>query len=225
MSTSEQNRPSLCWSCKENEATVPYMVGPRATLVCPRCREWLTARDELDQLLRDNMDLEEAGRVDEVLHRLATFVEAHAHQDQDLQFRGRIAHHRAMTLFDAQRFAEAETACADWARLGFANVWERWEHGFETARTLRALERPREALAALEDALSEEDGRFLDIAEKLELIVDLSDELGQPVDPKWGPFVQRVAAAYGIELESQPLLGKRVRQLAEAVRDKLPIQR
>lgn len=213
---------SLCWSCKENVATISYSVAHRTTWVCPRCRDWLVVRDELDQVLRDNMDLEAAGRVDEALQRLDAFVEAHAHQDHDLRFQRRIAHHRVMTLFDAGRYVEAEAACVSWGRMGFADAHEFVEHGFEMARTLRALQRPGEARAVLETALQHAKAPYLAIAEKLELLENLGNDDGLPPDPKWAALVQDVANAYGAELQAHASLGKTMRDLVEAIRDKLP---
>lgn len=222
MSTANDDQAQICWSCKERAATVAYFVGQKSTMVCPRCQQWLTSRSELEQLLRDNLELEDEGRIDEALQRLDAFVKAHAGIDRDLQFQRQIAHHRAMMLIDAERYVEAESACTAWAQLGFANAWERWEHGFEAARMLRALGRLQEALSTLENAMTHEDGMFLAASEKLELLVDLADELGQPVNPKWQRLAQSVANAYGVELEPHAVLSQTIRRLAEAIRDKLP---
>jgi hypothetical protein len=215
--------PRICWSCKENEATESFTYAGRPTRVCARCREWLEARDELEHLLRNNMDLEDRGQIDEALRRLDAFMAAKQHCDHDFRFARQVSHHRAMTLFDAERYAEAEQACAAWAQLGFAKDWERWEHGYETAQTLDALGRPREALSVLEDALSHQDTFFIGAAEKLVALVDLSDKLGQPVDQKWQSLAEVVAKAYGVEIPSRGSLGETFRALAEMIRDMLPL--
>ena len=192
--------------------------------VCARCREWLEARDELENILRNNMELEERGQIDEALGALDAFMAAKQHCDRDFRFARRVAHFRAMTLFDAERHAAAERACAAWAQLGFANVWERWAHGYETAQTLDALGRPQEALSALEDALTHRDQLFLGAADKLVALVDLSEKLGQPVDPKWQSLADAVAEEYGVEMPTRDSLGETIRVLAETIRDMLPVR-
>lgn len=224
MQQSSQETPHTCWSCKENEATESFTYAGRPTLVCARCREWLEARDELENVLRNNMDLEERGQIDEALACLDAFMEAHRHCDHDLQFARRVAHFRAMTLLDAERYAEAEQACAAWAQLGFANAWERREHGYEMAQALDALGRPREALSALEEALAHRDQLFLGAAEKLVALVDLSGKLGQSVDPKWQSVADAVAEAYGVKMPTRDSLGETIRALAEAIREMLPVR-
>src|SRR5262249_24390935 len=72
--------------------------------------------------------------------------------------------------------AEAEQTCEAWAELGLADVGERWMHGHQTAETLDALDRPREAVAVLEDALSYRDPKYLPSAQiPLALLAELSE--------------------------------------------------
>jgi len=127
-----------------------------------------------------------------------------------------------MILADAGRYIEAEHACEAWAQLGFTTVWERWEYGIITAQTLDALGRPREALAVLEDALGHRDPYLLSVGEKLAALVELSEKLGQPVDPKWQSLAEAVAEAYGIEMPARDSLEQRMLALGEMTREMLP---
>src|SRR5262249_39495532 len=162
--------------------------------------------------------LEERGQVDAALACLDAFLNANRDYDHDRQFARRVAHFRAMILFDAGRYTEAERACEAWAQLGFTRTWDRWEHGFETARTLDALGRTREALTVLEDALSHKNPYPFSAPEKLVTLVELSEKLGQPVDPKWRSLAQEVAECYGVEMPKHDSLGKAILALEETVR-------
>src|SRR4051812_25491829 len=125
-------KPQICWSCEKNEATEPFTFGGPTALVCVRCLPWLKARDKLDDVLQQSMELEERGQVDAALACLDAFMEANRDYDYGRQFARRVAEFRAMFLFDAGRYAEAERECEAWGKLGFTGAWDRWEHGFET---------------------------------------------------------------------------------------------
>ncbi|MRG92511.1 hypothetical protein GF068_11310 [Polyangium spumosum] len=217
------DEPELCWSCRENEATDPfaYRGGP-ITLVCARCLEWLRLRDELEQVCSRSLELTELGRFDEALACLDAFSKKSDHCDPSREFARGCARYRAMILCDAGRYAEAEQACEAWAQLGFRSAWERREHGLEKARVLVALGRPREALAAIEEALGHRDTYLLDIGEPLVALVELSGELGQPVDPKWRGLAAAVSEAYGIEMPAHDSLEKIMLALAETTKQLLP---
>jgi tetratricopeptide (TPR) repeat protein len=158
--------------------------------------------------------------VNEELARLDKDLEANRHRtdEEGLAKARRIASFRVSTLFEAGRYAEAEQACQVWAELGFADAWERWDHALETVRTLEALGRPREALAVLEEALGHQDPRYVRSAwECLEALAEISEKLGQPVDPKWGSLAQEVAAAHGLEMPEHEELGKAIVELAKTI--------
>ncbi|WP_282417776.1 hypothetical protein [Polyangium sp. 15x6] len=176
----------------------------------------------MEHVLGQSLELAERGHIDEALERLNAFLEKSRGCDHDRRFARRVAHVRAMILSDAGRYAEAEQACKAWAQLGFTRVSERWEHGFETALALDALGRPREALAALEDALGHRDPYLFSVGEKLVALVELSEKLGQPVDPKWQSLAEAVAEAYGIEMPAHESLAERMLALAEMTREMLP---
>jgi tetratricopeptide (TPR) repeat protein len=168
------------------------------------------------------MELEESGRVDAALACLDAFLEANRDYDYHRGFARTVAESRAMTLNDAGRYAEAERACEAWAQLGFKRVLDRWWHGFETARALDALGRPREALAALEDALSYRDQYLFSADEMLDAFVELSKKLEQPIDPKWRSLAEAVAEAYAVEMPVDESLENIFLALAEATRDMVP---
>jgi tetratricopeptide (TPR) repeat protein len=214
--------PQICWSCEKNEASEPFPYAGHLTLVCARCLPRLKARDELDRVLQQSIELVERGQVDAVLASLDAFLEANRDYDYDRRFARQVAESRAVLLFDAGRYAEAEQACQAWAQLGFTRVLDRWAHGFETARTLDALGRPREALAILENALSYRDQYLFSAAEMLVTLVELSKKLGQPIDPKWRSLAEAVAEAYGVEMPVDESLEKTCLALAEMTREILP---
>lgn len=217
-----EKKPQICWSCEKNEASEPFAYAGHATWVCATCLPWLKARDELDRALRQSMELGERGQVDAALASLDAFLEANRDHDHDRRFARQVAESRAVLLFDAGRYAEAEQACRAWAELGFTRVLDRWAHGFETARTLDALGRPREALAILEDALGYRDPYLFSAGEMLVTLVELSKKLGQPVGPKWRSLAEAVAEAYGVEMPVDASLEGALLALAEMTREILP---
>ena len=226
---SPNEKPQICWSCEKNEATEPFIYGGHTALVCVTCLPWLRARDELEHVLQQSFELEERGQVDAALACLDAFLDANRDYDHDRQFARTVAHYRTTILFDAGRYTEAERACEAWAQLGFTRAWDRWEHGFETARTLDALGRPREALTVLEDALSHQKPYPFSLPEsapeKLVTLVELSEKLGQPVDPKWRSLAEEVAESCGMEMPEHESLGKAILELAEAIRKKEQMRR
>lgn len=163
-------------------------------------------------------DLEGRELYDEALACLDEILEANCHRDHDKWLARSVARDRAMILFDAGRYAEAEQACKAWAELGFEDAGHRWVYGSVTADTLDALGRPREGLAVLEDALSYRDPRDVAITwAYLSELAKLSEKLGQPVDLKWRSFAEEAAAANGVELLEHESLGKAILELAKTI--------
>jgi tetratricopeptide (TPR) repeat protein len=216
------NQPQLCWFCKKRPATVKYThrSGRLTEMVCATCLDRLEVQEEYEYKARDIIHpLEGNEQYDEALAWLDAFLEANRHRDHDRWLARSIASHRANILFDAGRYAEAEQACEAWAELGFADVWERWLHRTVTAQTLDALGRSREGLAVLEDALTHQDPKHLPTARGyLEKLAEISEKLGQPVDPKWRSLAQEVAEWYGVEMPKHDSLGKAIIELSKAIR-------
>jgi tetratricopeptide (TPR) repeat protein len=223
MDHSRNEDPRRCWLCEKNEATEPYVRGKQTRMVCATCREKNRARDALEDRLIDIVNLEHDEQYDAALAILDEILEANRHRDHDLWLARSIAMHRSAILFEAGRYAEAEKACEAWAQLGFQDVWRRWMHGFEKARTLDALGRPGEALAALEDALSYQEPREIPSAGyMLVALVELSEKLGQPVDPKWQSLTEAWAKHHGIDMPVDDSLEKTILDLDKTIRAKQP---
>jgi len=223
MTHSPAEEPKLCWLCEKNEATEPYVRGKQTRMVCATCLENNRARDALEDRLIYITNLEHDGQYDAALACLDEILEANRHRDHDLWLARSIAMHRSAILFEAGRHAEAEKACEAWAQLGFRDVHDRWMHAAEVARTLDALGRPREALAVIEDALGHRDPKYLTAAMLLLVpVVELSEKLGQPVDPKWRSLAEAVAKRYRAELPAADSLGKAILELDEITRTRKP---
>jgi len=218
------DEPQPCGFCKERPATERYTRAGRTEMVCATCLDRLAVQDALEDRLRHIYDdLASRERYDEALACLDEILEANRHRDHDLWLARSIAMHRSGILFRAGRYAEAEKACEAWAQLGFQDVWRRWMHGFETARTLDALGRPREALAALENALSHQEPREIPSAGyMLAALAELSEKLGQPVDPKWRGLVEAWAKHHGVEMPVDDSLGKAILELDKVIRPQQP---
>lgn len=217
------NESQLCWFCKKRPATEKYIHKTTNELVCATCLDRLAVQDALEDRFIHIIELEKNEQYDEALACLDEVLEANRHRDHDKWLARSIANHRALVLFEAGRYADGEKACEAWAQLGFDDVGDRWAHGFELARTLDALGRTREALAALEDALTYRDPKDLPGARgPLALLAELSDKLGQPVDPKWRSLAEALAKRYRTELPVADSLGKAILELAEITRGKQP---
>jgi tetratricopeptide (TPR) repeat protein len=212
-------KPQICWTCEKNEATEPFIYAGHTTLTCVTCLPRLKARDELDRISRQIIELEGPGQVDAVLASLDAFLDANRDYDYDRRFARKVADHRVTLLLEAGRYDEAELVCKAWAELGFTTVYERWTHGSATAETLDALGRPREGLAVLEEALSHQDPTCVPAAlYHLETLAEISEKLGQPVDPKWRSLAQESAAWHGVEMPKHESLGKAILEVEEAIR-------
>jgi tetratricopeptide (TPR) repeat protein len=220
---SPNEEPQTCWFCNKRPATVRYTHTTSkqmiSEMVCATCLDRLEVQDAYEYKARDIFDLEMNECYDEALACLDAFLDANRHRDHDKWLTRSVANHRALMLFAAGRYMEGEKACEAWAQLGFADVGERWEHGFETARTLDALGRSQEGLAVLEDALSHQDPKYVPGASgKLKKLAEISEKLGQPVDPKWRSLAEEVAESYGVEMPEHESLGKAILELSKAIR-------
>jgi hypothetical protein len=222
MGRDSYSKDVTCWSCKVNSATESFQYGGHETFVCGRCHQWLRARDELDGLLRDALISESETDTIDIIARLDLFLNTNRRIDDTGEFARKIAHHRVMALVEANRYAEAELACSEWKNLGFANAWERWEHGYEWARILMVLQKPEQAFRALDEALEDRDPYFLGIAEKLELLVELAQLLGETFKPKHLELTRKVADAYGIQLDNSEAPAEMILTLAKSIHGKLP---
>jgi tetratricopeptide (TPR) repeat protein len=193
-------------------------------MVCATCLDRLEVWDEYQYGASDiHRDLVMNERYDEALACLDEILEANRHRDHDKWLARSIARDRAMILSDADRYAEAEHACEAWAQLGLDDVWDRWMHAHVKADILDALGRPREALAALEEARSYRDPKYLPSAMLLLVpAVELSKKLGQPVDPKWRSLAEAVAKRYRAELPVADSLGEAILELDEITRTRQP---
>jgi tetratricopeptide (TPR) repeat protein len=192
-------------------------------MVCVTCRENNRARDALEDRLIYFTDLELDGQYDAALACLDEILEANRHHDHDLWLARSIAMHRSAILFEAGRYADGEKACEAWAQLGFRDVHDRWMHAAEKARTLDALGRPREALAAVEDALGHQETKYIPSAMLLLIpLVELSKKLGQPVDPKWRDLAEAWARYYKIDMPVGDSLEKTILKINKIRRARDP---
>jgi tetratricopeptide (TPR) repeat protein len=221
---SPDEKTQMCWSCKKQPATAKYTLAGRTEMVCATCLDRLEMQEEYGYNFRDIiLPLERNEQYDEALAWVDAFLEANRHRDHDKWLARNIASTRADILFDAGRYAEAEQACEAWAELGFADVWERCLHCTIKARALDELGRSREGLAILEDELTHQDPKYLPTADGyLADVAEISEKLGQPVDPKWRSLAEEVAEYYGVEMPKHESLGKAILELAKTIRKKDP---
>src|SRR5262249_49245863 len=112
-------KPQICWTCEENEATEPYIYRGRTTWICATCLPRRRARDELDRIDKQIIELEDPGQVDALLASLDAFMEANSKYDNDRRLARMAAHSRVTLLREAGRYDEAERVCKAWAELGF----------------------------------------------------------------------------------------------------------
>jgi tetratricopeptide (TPR) repeat protein len=217
--------PEPCSSCRNQVATEKYTCSGLTLMVCATCLDRLEVQDAFDHRFLHIVDLERNEQYDEALACLDAFLEANRHRDHDKWLARSIAMHRAMILFDAGRYAEAEQACEAWAELGFVDVGERWMHGSVTADTLDALGRSREGLAVLEEALSHRDPKHVPGAcGHLARLADISERIGQPVDTKWRSLAEAVAKRFRVDMPVADSLGKAILELAEVTRGREPMR-
>ncbi|UQA58645.1 hypothetical protein [Polyangium aurulentum] len=171
----------------------------------------------------DIIELTRNEQYDGALACLDEILEANHHRDHDGWLARSIARNRVMILLDADRYAEAERACEAWEQIGIGDVCDRWMYANLKADILDALGRTREALEVLEEARSHRDPKYLPSAMLLLVpVVELSEKLGEPVDPKWRSLAEAVAKRYRTELPAADSLGKAILELDEITRTRNP---
>ncbi|MEZ4298898.1 MAG: hypothetical protein R3B70_28370 [Polyangiaceae bacterium] len=213
----------LCTLCQERPATDKYMLSGRTKMVCATCVERWNVQEAYESKLLHIGTLERHAQYDEALACLDAILEANRDRDHDRWLARSVADHRVLILLDAGRYAEAEEACKAWAQLGFADVSQRWMQALGTARTLEALGRDREAVAALEDALGYEDPKYLpSILGVLTELVRLSEKVGQAFDSKWLRTAEAVAERYGVDMPARSSPSEAILALEETTRGKQP---
>jgi hypothetical protein len=222
MSDHANSTEITCWSCNIDTATEPFPYAGRETKVCARCLAWLKARDDLDGLLREALTLESQQDTEDLLIRFDIFLKTNEHVDTTGEFARKLAHHRVLILIDAERYAEAEVACTQWRNLGFANAWEQREHGYESARIMRVMGKPDQALHTLDEALRHHDQYFLGIAEKFELLVELVQELDLMIKPEHVELAAKVAEVYEVAFDEQQTPAETLLTVARYTQNKVP---
>ena len=209
-------KPQPCWSCEKREATHSYTCAGRTVRVCATCLDRLEVQEAFEYKGLDINKLMRREQYDEALASWEAFEEANRHRDHDGWLARSVARDRAFILHEAGRYTEALQASEAVAQLGFENVTARWGHGSAKARTLQALGRHREALAAFEEAFSHQDPRYASsIPYYLPLLVELSEGAGQPVDEKWRSAAEAGAEDFAVEMPVRDSLGESMRALAE----------
>ncbi|MDI3283856.1 hypothetical protein [Polyangium sp. 15x6] len=167
----------------------------------------------------DIIELLESKRYDEALAQVDGFEKANRHRDHDGWMDRSIATERANILYEAGRYEEALQASEAKAQLGFENVTDRWSYGLEKAGILELLGRHREALEAFEEAFSHQDPKFLArAAYYFPALVELSEDLGQPVDEKWRRVAEAAAEEFAVEMPVRDSLGESMRALEKMTR-------
>lgn len=216
----------LCALCKKRPAVKRYTHTNLDERVCAICFDRWSLQHEYERAYPHIDALEQGEQYDEALACLDTILEANRSRDHDAWLARSIGHERAMILFEAGRYAEAEQAFRARERLGFADVSQRWMHADGTARTLEALGRDREAVTVLEEALGHEDPRFLpSVIWVLTGLVRLLEKIGQPVDAKWLRIAEAVAERYGVDMPIHDSPGEAILALDVAIRGKQPKRR
>ncbi|WP_136970731.1 hypothetical protein [Polyangium sorediatum] len=155
-------------------------------------------------------------RYDEALACLDAFEQANHSRDHDGWLARSVASEREHILHEAGRYEEALQVSEAVAQLGFENVTYRWSHGGSKARILQALGKDREALTAYEEAFHHQDPRYASaIPYYLPMLVELSENVGLPVDETWRSVAEAGAEDFAVELPVRDSLGESMRALAE----------
>ena len=189
----------VCWFCGHRPPEKAYRRDVDVHAVCATCFDRLSVQDAYEGALGEIGALEKAGRVDDALDSLNAILEANGERDHDGWLARSIASHRALSLSLGGRPAEAEKELRRRALLGFADVWERYEHGLALAKTLEALGRDADAVVALEDALSHQEPQYYPTAIALLCkLAGLVEKLGRPVEPQWMDLASAAASHNGV---------------------------
>ncbi|MDC3961422.1 hypothetical protein [Polyangium jinanense] len=213
-------KPQPCSFCEKRAATNTYTRAGRTIEVCATCLDRLEVQEALEYKTLDTIELMKSERYDEALAQVDAFAKANRHRDHDGWMARSIAAERAYILYAAGRYEEALQASEAEAQLGFENITYRWSYGLGKARTLQALGRHREALEAFEEAFSHQEPKFLaHAAYYFDVLVELSEDLGQPVDEKWRRVAEAVAEDFAVEMPVRDSLGESMRALAEMTRE------
>ncbi|MFO0590806.1 MAG: hypothetical protein U0441_24900 [Polyangiaceae bacterium] len=199
--TTPEDDTQLCWLCERNLSEKTYTRGAEEHPVCAACFDRLSVQDAYEGALGRIGALDKAGRPEEALAALDAILEANRERDHDGWLARSIASHRALSLSLAGRHAEAEKELRGRAQLGFVDVWDRYEYGLAMAKTLEALGRDAEAVAALEDALSHQEPQYSPTAMSLlSRLAGLSEKLGRPLESKWMDLANAAASSYGVAM-------------------------
>jgi len=223
MTQDSKEGPEACSFCKERPAVERYTRKTIDAMLCERCLDRMAVQDALDDSFLHIVELERNERYDEALACMDSILEENRHRDHDHWLARSVASHRALVLWQAGRLEEAEKACDAWAELGFADLWGRNQHASQKALILEELGRHAEGVTLLEDALSYRDPKYLpDARHLLAKLAELSEKLGQPVDPKWRRLAEKVARRFRTELPIRDTLGESLIALREITLDVEP---
>jgi tetratricopeptide (TPR) repeat protein len=215
---SKDEQSQLCERCKQRPATEKFTRDNTSEMLCAACFDWTTVYHALHDASLHFLDLEDREQYDEALACLDEILEANRHRDHEKWLARSIARERASIFFNAGRYAEAEKACEAWVALGIHDAGDRWMYGGMLAKTLDAQGRTREAVAALEDALSYRDPKDTPAAYNyLWRLAELSAKIGQPVDPKFRSLAEETAERNGVEMPQHESLGKAILDLADTI--------
>ncbi|HVK68631.1 MAG TPA: hypothetical protein VM694_29430 [Polyangium sp.] len=185
-------------------------------MVCATCLDRLEVQEAFEYKGLAIDKLVSRDQYDEALARWDAFEDANRHRDHDGWLGRSVARQREFILYEAGRYEEALQACEAVAQLGFENVTDRWSNGSAKALNLQALGRHREALSAFEEAFSHQDPRYASsIPYYLPTLVELSENLGQPVDEKWRRVAEAGAEDFAVEMPVRDSLGESMRALAQ----------
>ena len=218
-----KDKSPLCSRCQKNAAVKQYTHKTLSEMLCAACFDRWSVQDALESKLLHISALQSRKQYDDALACLDAILEANRERDHDRWLARSIAHDRALILFEAGRYAEAEQAFGAWAQLGFEDVSQRWMHAHGTALTLEAFGRDQEAVAVLEEALAYQDPKYLPSARwVLSELVRLSEKAGLPVDSKWLRIAEAVAERYGVDMPVRDSPGEAILALEQITRGKQP---
>ncbi|MEZ4307638.1 MAG: hypothetical protein R3F14_06280 [Polyangiaceae bacterium] len=178
-------------------------------------------QDALEDKLLHILGLARRRQYDDALTCLESILNANRNRDHDGWLSNSVALQRASILFDAGRYSEAEQVYNDWSRLGFVDVWRRQMHALGLSKTLEALGRDREAMAALEAVLGNDDPDDPSLTlSALTNLVRISDKLTLPLNPEWLRIAEAIAKHHGVVMPSGHAPAGAILALEELLRSK-----